>query len=452
MEDRVPRLTRVAVVGAGWAGCAAAVTLARLGYPVSLYEAAAIAGGRARRVERAGLPLDNGQHLMLGAYVQTRNLLAVVHGDDGESALFRMPLRLETFARDARPFRLRARPWPGRLGLLTGLLSAQGLTMRERIDLMAWFRRLERNDFRCDPAATVSELLASGPRAVAERLWNPLCLAALNTPPARASAQIFANVLRASFADERGASDFLFAARDLSSVFPEAAARFVAAHGGTVALGMRARVEPLADGVGVTARGRREVYAAAVVAVGPHQLGDTVERTAPFAHALDCADALAYEPIATVWLGYSRRTALAAPIIRLDDAPGQWAVDRPEVVVNAAAHGQRSPLAQLLNIVISAGGPHEALEHAALVSECDAQLRRLEPKFGAPAWSQVIVERRATYACVPNRPRPTSIVPHPRVALAGDWLDAEYPATLEAAVRSGVAAAFAIDQRAGRFG
>ncbi len=69
---------------------------------------------------------------------------------------------------------------------------------------------------------------------------------------------------------------------------------------------------------------------------------------------------------------------------------------------------------------------------------CDAQLRRLVPRWPPLAWSQTIVEQRATYACTPNRPLPATALPHPRVALAGDWVDAEFPATIEAAVRTGV--------------
>lgn len=445
MDDRIPQLKRVAVIGAGWAGCAAAVTLARFGRNVTLYDAGPVAGGRARRVVRAGLPLDNGQHLLLGAYVQTRNLLAAVNGGDGEKQLVRAPLALATFAGGAGRFALRTRPWPGRLGLLAGVLTAAGLTLRDRAALVAWFRRLEKREFRCAPAQTVRELLADGPRVAAERLWNPLCIAALNTPPERASAQVFANVLRDAFAPITGASDFLVASTDLSVLFPEAAIRHVVDCGGRARLSTPARLAVNGDGVVVRARDGDARFDAAIVAVGPHQLEATVAGDV-FAGAVDVARSLDYEPIATVWLGYAKRAPLAAPILRLDDAPGQWIVDRPDVLARAAPDAGRPALAQLVAVVISASGPHDALDARALVSACDAQLRRLEPRWPPLAWSQAIVEKRATHACVPGRPLPSSVLPHPRVALAGDWLDDEYPATLEAAVRTGVAAAFAVEQ------
>jgi hypothetical protein len=97
-----------------------------------------------------------------------------------------------------------------------------------------------------------------------------------------------------------------------------------------------------------------------------------------------------------------------------------------------------------LAVVISGNGPHDALDHADLAGSIDAQLRRLVPQMSPLLWSRVIAERRATYACTPGLRRPT----HGRVAtglyLAGDYTDADFPATLEAATRSGVAAAAAL--------
>jgi len=98
----------------------------------------------------------------------------------------------------------------------------------------------------------------------------------------------------------------------------------------------------------------------------------------------------------------------------------------------------------MLAVVISASGAHERLTHAALVAAADAQLRRLSPGLPPCAWSQVIAEQRATYACTPGRVRPAGPRLAPGLYLAGDYVDAEYPATLEAAVRSGLAAARAL--------
>lgn len=437
---------RIAVIGAGWAGCTAAVDLARRGHAVAVFEAGAVPGGRARRVVRAGLPLDNGQHLLLGAYVETRRALALVHGEGvPPGVLAQHPLAIVPLAPGHDALALRS-PGGGAPGLAWALLSARGLRFSDRLGLLAWFARLASAGFRCPPDATVADLTANCPAAAVRALLEPLCIAALNTPPERASARVFANVLRAAFAGPRGASDFLVAATDLSSLYADAALGRVACAGGEVALRTRARLVAASDDAVTLEVGRGErLFDAVVVATGPHQLADALPETFAGAPALDAARqaaaALDYEPIATAWLGYTERCPLPAPVLRLDDSPGQWLFDRPDVLERAQPDPARPPLAQLVSVVVSASGPHDALDAPALARSCDAQLRRLAPGWPALAFAQAITERRATYACTPTRPRPASALPHPRVALAGDWLDDAFPATLEAAVRTGFAAA-----------
>ena len=435
-----------AIIGAGWAGCAAAVTLSRLGHRVTVFESAALAGGRARRVNRAGLAIDNGQHLLLGAYVQTRNVMAVVNGGDGEADVTRMSLAIAPLSADANALQLRARAFHAPFGLLAALLFAQGLSLRDRLGVVAWFQRLMRRDFRCEAGATVAQLLAEGPPA-AHALWAPLCLAALNTPIERASAQVFANVLRAAFAADTGSSDFVLPATDLTSLFPDAALRFVEANDGRVALRTRAQVRDVhRDGVTIDEGSRIERFDSAIVAVGPHQVDDVLPPHRVFAAARAASVALAYEPIATVWLGYADRVPMKGRIARLDDTPGQWVIDRPDIVAKASPDSSRPPLAQLVAVVISASGPHDTLLPAELAVACDRQLRRLQPSWPALSWAQAIIEKRATYACTPDRPAPPPALVHPRVAIAGDWMDSEFPATIEAAVRTGVNAAVMLDE------
>lgn len=98
----------------------------------------------------------------------------------------------------------------------------------------------------------------------------------------------------------------------------------------------------------------------------------------------------------------------------------------------------------MLAVVISASGPHGTMTRDELARRTDAQLRRLAPSMPALAWSLVVEEKRATYACTPGRPRAGGPRFSPGVYLAGDYVDEAFPATLEAAVRSGIAAAEAL--------
>ncbi len=439
----------VAVIGGGWAGCAAAVALAQRNLRVAMYEAGAVLGGRARRVMVDGLPLDNGQHLLLGAYAETRAVVAAVHGGFRAAPWSAQPLAIAPLARtQGNALAMRAWNAPAPFGLLAGLLCAHGLTWAERLGTVRWFARLKRRAFRCPAAQSVAELLADTPPRATELLWAPLCIAALNTPPERASAQVFANVLRAAFDGTRAAADILWPATDLSALVPEAVQRWLEGAGHAVHLRTTASVLGAdANGVRLQAGASEVEVTAALVAVGPHQLArafapGALPRDPRVAHALALTEKLVYEPIVTVYLGYRHASPLPPGLVRLDDAPGQWVFDRADILARA---GPGAPAChQLLAVVISAHGPHDALDHAALVAATDTQLRRLRPTLPPLAWSQVIAEQRATYACTPGVARPAAGAIAPRLYLAGDYTDTEFPATLEAAVRSGRRAAEAL--------
>jgi len=222
-------------------------------------------------------------------------------------------------------------------------------------------------------------------------------------------------VLRDTLDGPPGAADLLLPRVDLSALFPEPAAAWVEARGGT----LRLRT-PVRDLEALRAR-----HARVIVAVGPHQL-----KTVSPALAFEAA----YEPITTVYLQYAGAVSLACPMLGLEGGLVQWAFDC------AAFGGVRGRVA----CVISARGPQEQLAHDALAARCDEELRAALPALPPLAGAQVIAEKRATLACTPGAPRPG-----PRTALAGvyragDYTDPEYPPTLEAAVRSGLRAAAAL--------
>ena len=189
---------------------------------------------------------------------------------------------------------------------------------------------------------------------------------------------------------------------------------------------------------------------AVIVAVGPHQLAGAFAAEALAARPemrafLEQMAALAYEPIVTVWLGYARAVPLPATLARLDDAPGQWVVDRPDILANAQPDPARPPLGQVLAVILSASGLHERLDHHVLAREVDTQLRRLQPTRSPCTWSQVIAERRAT-VCLHAA---TARGPARRGLLEASILPGitSMPSTLQRwrpPVRSGIAAARAV--------
>ena len=433
---------RVAVVGGGWAGCAAAIALADAGERVTLYEAAPLLGGRARTVERDGFALDNGQHLMLGAYDATLRLVARLHPQT--TPLTRRPLALSPLS-PAQPDAIALHAGAGAAtGLALGLLRTRGLTLAERLGMLRALAAWKHGRFTCDPAWSVDTLLASMPGKAVRGLWAPLCIAALNTPPRQASAQVFLNVLAAAFGRPH-AADLVLPTGSLGAFLPDAAARVLAAAGHAVVRATTARVvDATANQVAVDTGDAVVPFDAAIVAVAPHQLARTLA-VAPPPDGLDAAlravAGYAYQSITTVYLGYcGTRVPLPGGLVRLDDSPGQWLFEREDI--RLAATADAVAVDQLLAVVISTSGPHDELAQSDLVSRCDAQLRRAGHPWPRLAWSRVIAERRATYACVPGITHPPIRLAH-RLYLAGDYAYPAFPATLEAAVRSGQAAAAA---------
>lgn len=424
---------RVAIVGGGWAGCAAAMHLADKGVAVTLYEQAPHLGGRARSVAINDLLLDNGQHLLVGAYTATLDAIARVHGGSLGRLFHDLPLTIHPFGSCASlslsAADLRA-PWH----LASAILTARGLTLMDRWSLVREINNIARGD-SSQPDTTVRTRYAHLPGAVYRGLWEPLCLAALNTPPARASARIFTSVLRSVLHGPASASRFLVPRVGLSELLPDAAARFVLARGGAVMTGERVRSIDIGDeGVRVATPSRHQSYEHVIIAVGPHQLSQIeVNGVVQWPDLRNQVACLHYESINTIHLGYTR-AKMQRVIERLDDTPGQWVFDGGMISAG-------SELLRRVSVVISGNGTHDALAQPALIHAADAQLRRCSSKLGELRFAKVFAERRATFACEPGLVRPQAGRIASRLHLAGDYTHPDLPATLEAAVQTAMIAA-----------
>ncbi len=423
---------RVAIVGGGYAGMAAAVELAHRDVPVTVFEAGRVLGGRARRVELDGKPLDNGLHILLGAYHETLRLIDIVKESDEEDGLLRLPLELTLYPH----FAMKAPQLPAPLHLLGALLGARGLGWRDRIAaarLMAWARRKR---FRLAADTTVAALLAEKkqPANVSRSLWRPLCISALNTLPEEASAQVFLNVLRDGLDAQRSDSDMLLPTMDFSALFPERAARYVREHGGEVRLGSTIETIRRAGEHFEIARG--EYFTHAILALSPHRVGALLEPHSVLQPIAKMIGDFRYQPIYSVYLQYAPQVQLPFAMGGLEAPYSQWLFDRGRL---CGQHG-------LIGVVISASGAHQNLPHDALAQVVHEELAANFRNLGDPFSHRVIAEKRATFACTPALARPDNVTPVPRLFLAGDYTASDYPATIESAVRSGVRAASLVKQ------
>lgn len=446
----------VGIIGGGYAGMAAAVTLAQQGAPVTVFESARQLGGRARGVPysnpltndnntlappfqlppggRKGerplpgnhLILDNGQHILLGCYHHTLDLIAQVGGNI-EKDFLRLPLQLTLH----NTFELKAPRLPAPLHLLAGLMMAQGLSFSQRLSAARFMLAMRRIAFTLPHDTTSIELLrAHGQDEESVRLlWEPICISALNTPAHKASAQVLLNVLRDSLNSTRGDSDMLLPRINFSALFPERAAKYIGKRDGTALTSCAVEAIIAHDGEIELRTARGSMYFSHVIcAASPAnaaRLLGAVPQLAPVAAQIE---ALAFQPIYTVYLQYPKQVRLPHPMLGFDRCFAQWLFDRGQI---AGQHG-------LIAAVISAEGLHQELGQEQLAHKVAQELREQLGISAIPLWHQVIAEKRATFSCEPSLSRPAHTTPLANILLAGDYTAGDYPATLEGAVMSGI--------------
>lgn len=429
-------MKKIAVVGAGWAGLAAAVTATQAGHHATVFEASHAVGGRARAVNGT-LPngrevrLDNGQHILIGAYRDTLRLMQQV-GADTERALLRLPLDL----RFPDGCGLRLPRWPSPLDALAGIATAKGWTVSEKWALLRRSSSWQIAGFKCACGTSVAELCQGLPPTVMQTLIEPLCVSALNTPAERASGQVFLRVLQDSLFGGSGSSHLLLPRTDLGSLFPEPAVRWLRTQGAHVRLGTR--VTSLTwqsntwriDGqdfdavVWATSASHAAKSLAAQAQTAPESIANSLHSWA------NLASDLQFESIATVY-AWADGISLGQPMLSLrSDAtnPAQFAFDR----------GQLGGPPGLLALVVSASNQDRTVLQDQVLRQAQTQLA---PFLQGRVLSvvQTLVEKRATFACLPNLHRPAASIA-PGLIACGDYVQGPYPATLEGAVQSGIAA------------
>lgn len=411
------------IIGGGWSGLAAAVSLSQQGHHVHLLESAKQLGGRARNVQWQQSVVDNGQHLMIGAYKQMLAMMELI-GVDTYSAFHRHPIDIELHDTQHQSLHLSAQhawlPWP--VSLAWNIIKSTDVNSLYQIyKLQASIPKvLKYNDI------TVSEwlLLTNQSDRLVKQLWEPLCLATLNTPIKEASAHLLATVLRDSLCAGKSAADSLIPTCPLGDLFPTYAAKYIEQHGGTISLQSRAK-QLLVDDNKVTGVQLQDglilSYNNIIVACSPTHSIELVADHITINKPLDY-------PIYTAYLQYPIDTRLSKPIVGLTGTISQWVFDRSEQTPG------------LMAIVISGPGQHETMTNSELGQLISQELGQMCPELAAaPLDSLIIREKRATFASTVNieKQRPNAYTDISGLWLAGDYIANGYPATLEGAIRNG---------------
>jgi squalene-associated FAD-dependent desaturase len=426
---------RLAVVGGGWAGLAAAVRATEAGAAVTLFEMAGQLGGRARSVAGSapaeGAAFDNGQHILIGAYTRTLDLMRSLGVETG-SVLARQPLTLRT--PDGRGLALP--PGPPLPAFVRAVAACRGWTWGDRLALLVAAGGWAARGFRCAPELTVGALCRRLPARVRALLIDPLCVAALNTPADQASAAVFLRVLRDALFSGPGSADLLLPRQPLGALLPEPAITWLKQRGAGLRLGTRVQTLQ-ADGAGWRVDG--EAFDAVVLACTATEAARLVASAQGTGGSggddwPTRARALRYEPIVTVllhWPGARLASSMTA-LVEGPDAPAQFAFDHGAV---GATPGRFAFVISGAQPWVDAGAEATAAAVLRQAAGCFAEIGSTP----APEILSVLAEKRATFRCTPGLDRPPAAIA-PGLWAAGDYVEGPYPATLEGAVRAGEAA------------
>jgi squalene-associated FAD-dependent desaturase len=447
-------LVRVVVVGGGFAGFAAAIALQERRHEVTLVERRGILGGRATsfRDKTFDEDVDNGTHLMVGAYRETFDLLR----RSGAESFLLPQTDLSIDYMDSRgSSSLRCPPLPAPLHLLFGLLFLR-LPWRVRFEAC---RLAVAVRFGPPPAGlTLAEFFArTGQGREARRLlWDPLATAIVNESPERAAAVLFYRVFKEAFLTTRRASSLVFLKAGWGAVMERVASYFVNRGGRLLrralaetllvgesgARGLRLMKRPedresIARGVSGS---QATLEADAVILAVPW---NAVAPLIPEPHRgpFETYSSLGASPIVSVdmWVD---RTVLDRPMVGLRGEEMEWVFDKGRLF------GRCGP-PQHLSFVLSAAHRANPRVNADLVASAEGALRRLFPKMaGANVLKSLVLrEAQATFVPSPDHEglRPPARTSLPGLFLAGDWTHTGLPATIEGAVRSGNEAARAVE-------
>ncbi|MEG0414068.1 MAG: FAD-dependent oxidoreductase, partial [Comamonas sp.] len=387
---------RIAIIGGGWAGMAAAVQLQQQGQHVHIYEASRIWGGRARALTLQGpegqtWTVDNGQHILIGAYQACLQMMQAV-GVDASSALLRLPLDLRYVDGLGLQLPHCSPPWDAAIGIA----RAKGWSWSEKLALLRTAHRWQRSRFSCEPEATVADICHGLPARLMHDFVDPLCISALNLPATQASGSIFLRVLQDGLFSGQGGSNLLIPRTDLSGLFPATAARWLQARGTQLHLGVRAQAlaydadtaQWLVNGQSFDAVVLATPCAEAARLAQQAQLPAAWQASAaPWATV---AHALPHTAIATVY-AFSHQPLrngklLPAPMVALRShasAPAQFAFDK----------AQLNGPAGLIALVVSASHGDKDTLQTQVLEQARTQLQL--PDLQA---LQTVIDKRATFA------------------------------------------------------
>lgn len=419
-------MKHIVVVGGGWAGLNCAYELTKSGHKVTLIEAAPQLGGRARGVNFGSNIVDNGQHIAIGAYHNLRHILQELGLD--ENKLFKI-LPLEFLAHtNSNTIRLRTNFLPHPYNLLWGVLTAENLTVREKLQILRFAIFIKKPKTLTNDCSILELLLQNKQSlSVINKFWQPIALAAMSTDISIGSAQVFLNVMHATFGKSATDCNWYLPAIDLSRLLPKPIQDFLEKNSQAIFCNTSVKEIRLLENnnIAVISNNKSWIADHIVLATPPWQTVRLLTNL-PLNNLSANLNQFNYEPITTIYIQFASKLNLHYPMQGMLQTTSQWIFDRAFVA---------QP--DMLSVVIT--GPTAKEDKQSLYAQILNEIQRKFPNLPQPIAYKVIQEKRAAFRCDVNtqKLRPSCKTAISNLWLCGDYIQTGLPATLEGALLSG---------------
>lgn len=422
----------VVIIGAGWAGLSAAFHLAKHGIKSTILEASPQAGGRARGIRFGYDTVDNGQHLMIGAYHSTFEILKEI-GINSEQLFYRCPLNIITSS-DRHQFNLKITKKIYPFNMILSVFNIKCISLKDKLRLIRFFVKIKYNKFRINEDLSALKYLQKNNQSqkLIKYFWEPLIVAALTTNIEDASTKVFLRVLQDTFNKSATNSDLVFAKCDLSSLFVTPLLDKFKKY---ISVKYNSRVKSVSkvyDRFKISIQNKilsaTNVIVATTAASASSILHNQFNHCKYTSKTIENLNKFTFEKIITIYYKLEKSFNYDIPMHGIINCIGQWVFNRDLLEQN-----------NLISVVISTEKNLPIVDNITLAKQVFSELKQRFDNIPNYIDYKVIKEKRAAFKCVPNidKIRPENKTGIDNLFLAGDYTNTGYPATLEGAVISG---------------
>lgn len=431
-------MPEVAIIGAGLAGISAAVKLASEGFKVRLFESSQKAGGRAGSFpftltsplnnSQKEYQLDNGQHIMMGCYHETLSLLAETSSLDKIFVQEKMDVKI--VGRKQKSYTLGSGFLPYPLNLLQALMGFDYLSFGQKLSALKFILSLKLLNVDTLIDTTVTAWLEDRGQTgeLFTGLWEILCIGTLNTSPDKASASVFAKILKIIFLGGKDNSKIVVPTVNLASLFVEPSIAFISSKGGEIKFStyVNSIRSTETSSLELISRDRSLGNFSDVILAVPHHALIKISGLDQFP-SISTNNDLEYSSITTFHL-FLKENPITDNFVALIGSPVQWVFNHGDyltTVTSSSSKWDKMSEEDILEIILSELKSYLNIEPTNIIDH------------------KMVKEKRATIVCGGENlnNRPECKTNNPNLFLAGDWTDTGLPATIEGAVLSGKTAA-----------